>query len=596
MPESFGVDETSNNLEISRVMRSRTLLRVNEKEDLKFTGGIGKGDSYIIKVTGTVAGKDKTAYGGAGELKAVYSDGGTVSVERWDKVYGFKNEAVTKAEFVISAVNPDNVIKLKKINQDDLALAGAQFKLEKKDTTNKWNATGDLGKSDEKGLVTFKNIDAGEYRIVETQAPDGYDPIDGTLVEFRVDKDGRIYRKVPVINDKGEIVKENGVIKTVEVEEPGIVPIEIVNKKGHLIKFKKVDGGDRKIGLQGAEFEVHYKDKPDSTVDYSNKNIKLYEKNNADGSVERRVLKASDAPPKGFTEVNVFTSGKNGELNFYVYDNGFYALKEFKAPKGYTKIPGWIKEFKLEKGEIKVFDKNYVKPKVSNLAQGLESMLTSETIKVDHTNKTFTQRLVINPNSTSWNFDDGDTHLRLHVNDWNVNDSYRLIKVAVLDKSKSIDSLKEGDFKTVTPSNYNLTDSTNPIRYQLKEIYGSNNYTRPKTGVSNVIADKAVVVELVGKPKDINQNTIDLKADIYSGSSSKTIDEVTCKVDMTEKSDTKGDYVTPPTDTSTNLMEIVNNKAEYPFTASVGTAIFTAIGLALMVMGAFIYQRKKQAQ
>ena len=596
MPESFGVDETSDNLEISRVMRSRTLLRVNEKEDLNFTGGIGTGDSYIIKVTGTVAGEDKTAYGGAGELKAVYSDGGTVSVSRWDKVYGFKNEAVTKADFTISAVNPDNMIKLKKINQDDLALAGAQFKLEKKDAQNKWNATGDLGKSDDKGLVTFKNLDPGEYRIVETSPPEGYDAIEGPLVEFRVDKDGRIYRKVPVRNDKGEIVKENDVVKNVEVEEPGIVPIEIVNKKGNLIKFKKVDGVDKK-GLEGAEFEVHYKDKDKddkgNKVEYSNKNIKLYEKKTNGVVVERRVLKASEVPPKGFDEVKVFTSGKDGELSFYVYDNGFYALKEIKAPKNYTKIPGWIKEFKLEKGEIKVFDKDYVKPKESNLAQGLQSMLTSETISVDKKNNTFTQRIVINPNAISWNFDDGDTHLRLHVDGWNVKETHRPIRVAVLDKNKSVDDLKEADFRPVTPSNYSLNESTNPLKYRLIDIYG-NNFTRPKAGVSNVIVEKTVVVEVDGMPKDTSQNIIDLKADIYSGSSGKNIDEVTCNVDLAEKPATKGDYVTPPTDTTTNsLTQIENHKAEYPLTGGMGTFIFSSCGLALMGLAYLSYRRRR---
>ena len=581
-------------------MRSRTLLRVNEREDLNFTGGIGKGDSYIIKVTGRVAGEDKTAYGGAGELKAVYSDGGTVKVSRWDKVYSFKNEAVTKADFTISAVNPDNMIKLKKKNQDDLALAGAQFKLEKKDLSNKWNATGDLRNSDATGLVTFKNLDPGEYRIVETLAPKGYEAIEGPLVEFRVDKDGRIYRKVPVRNDKGEIVKENDVIKTVEVEEPGIVPIEIVNKKGNLIKFKKVDGVD-KTGLEGAEFEVYYKDKDKDnegkTVEYSNKNIKLYEKKNANGDVvERRVLKAGEVPPKGFTEVQVFTSGKDGELSFYVYDNGFYALKEIKAPKGYTKIPGFIKEFKLEKGEIKVFDKDYVKPKESNLVKGLQSMLTSETINVDKTNNTFAQRLVINPNHTSLTFDEYDTHLRLYVDDWNLEDSYKHIKVAVLDKGKTIDSLKETDFKSLAPSNYNLSTDNNPLRYQLKAMHRSDqDYTRPNPKGSNLITDKALVVDIVGKLNNTSATTADLKVDVYNNAAGKMIDQVTCKLDLAEKPPTKGDYVTPTTDTTkSSLMEIENRKAEYPSTGGMGTIAFTLGGVVLMSIAGILYYRKRR--
>lgn len=597
MPQSFGVDENSNNLEISGVMRSRTLLRVNEKEDLRFTGGIGNDDSYIIKVTGTVAGKDKTAYGGAGELKAVYTDGGTVSVNRWDKVYGFKNEAVTKAEFVISAVNPDNVIKLKKVNQNDLALAGAQFKIEKKTTNSNgdtvWNATGDLKKSDASGLLEFRNIDPGEYRIIETKAPDGYDPIEGPLVEFKVDKDGRIYREVPVINDKGEIVKENGAIKTVEVEEPGIVPIEIVNKKGHLIKFKKVDGVDRKIGLQGAQFEVYYKDKEDKKVDYSNENIKLYEKV-TDGVVkERRVLKAGETPPNGFTEVEFFTSDKDGKLDFYVYDDGFYALKEKKAPKGYTKIPGYIREFKIDKGELSVFDKEYVKPKESNLARGLQNMLTSETISVDKINNTFTQRIVINPNHNELTFDDPDTHLRLYVNDWNVDGEYKLIKVAVLDKDKSIDSLKETDFKSLKPSNYNYNENTNPLRYQLIAMHRSDqDYTRPNPNGSSLITEKALVVDIVGKLNDPNAKQGDLRVDVYNNAAGKMIDQVTCKLDLTDPSDAKGAYV-KQTDTTTKPIEVENRKAEYPHTGGMGTLIFTLAGLVLMSAAAYVYSRKR---
>ncbi len=49
-------------------------------------------------------------------------------------------------------------------------------------------------------------------------------------------------------------------------------------------------------------------------------------------------------------------------------------------------------------------------------------------------------------------------------------------------------------------------------------------------------------------------------------------------------------------DSKTNVytpIEIENKKGEYPLTASKGTEIFTAIGLAFMVIAAFIYKRKK---
>ena len=40
-------------------------------------------------------------------------------------------------------------------------------------------------------------------------------------------------------------------------------------------------------------------------------------------------------------------------------------------------------------------------------------------------------------------------------------------------------------------------------------------------------------------------------------------------------------------------IQVENKKAEYPFTKSVGTAIFTAIGLFFMVLAGYYYSRKK---
>ena len=232
------------------------------------------------------------------------------------------------------------------------------------------------------------------------------------------------------------------------------------------------------------------------------------------------------------------------------------------------------------------------------MAQGLQSMLTSETISVDPTNKTFTQRIVINPNHNELTFDEYDTHLRLYVDNWNLEDSYKNIRVAVLDKGKTIDDLQSKDFKSLAPSNYNLSTDNNPLRYQLKDMHRSNqDYTRPNPNGSNLVTEKALVVEIVGKLNDTSAQNVSVKTDVYNNAFQKMIDQVTCNVDLTEKPEIKGDYVTPPTDTTTNnLMEIENYKVELPKAFSTNAWIgYTIGGLLVMIAAAYIYHRKRQA-
>lgn len=108
-------------------------------------------------------------------------------------------------------------------------------------------------------------------------------------------------------------------------------PINVINYKE--IEFEKVDGNDTNKKLAGAVFEVHYKENKDGEY-------KPY-KINKDGKEVTMTV----------------TSGEKGKFTLPISKDGYYALVETKAPDNYSKIPGNIREFKLENGKVQILEK-----------------------------------------------------------------------------------------------------------------------------------------------------------------------------------------------------------------------------------------------
>ena len=87
-------------------------------------------------------------------------------------------------------------VKLIKVNQDNDLLAGAEFKLYKKnidgtytaynDTTYTTSSNGEL-----KGTIAIDGLPFGNYAFIETKAPSGY-TLDPTPNDFTIDKNGSI--------------------------------------------------------------------------------------------------------------------------------------------------------------------------------------------------------------------------------------------------------------------------------------------------------------------------------------------------------------------------------------------------------------------
>ena len=574
MPASFGVNENDRNL----IHYSTTQPKTVEANGTATSniGAFPNNRAAIVKVTGKIADtKTLTEYRGNSALYYGYNyyyNGVEYwaeypSLYRWDGVYVFENESTADAHFDLKITNPSNKVVFEKVNSEGQVLKptvdengnvtkGAKFTLEKNDGTIEnpsatWTAKTNPKFVDKDGRISYNHLDKGLYRLIENQAPEGYANPNGPVAYLKVDDSGRIYQKITVPKAEGTGTTE------IYQEVSETIPIKVVNNKP--IEFVKVDADDNGKILPGAEFKVLYKEKEEGKYD--------------DYKVDGQLVTVK--------------SDDKGKFSLNVSKDGYYALEETKAPDGYGKFPGYIKEFKLENGKLQVFEKDPLK---ASKTIGANGMITSEILEVDKDKGTFKQRLVINPGNSKWTFDEYDSHLRLFVEGWNVQETNtsKLIKVAVLDNTKTVSDLKDSDFKAVTPTNYTVTATTNPLKYSIKEMYGSTNYTRVKEGQSNLTADKTLVVEFTGKLKENVTGPVNPKADVYINAFGTMVDKVTSSLDVTNLSSNKGSYV----DTKTPI-KVENRKGEYPLTGGRGTLIFTLAGLVLMSAAAYVYSRKR---
>ena len=572
MPESFGVNENDRNL----VHYSTTQPKNVEAGGTAISniGAFPNNRAAIVKVTGRIDTTDLTQYKGYSALYYgyYYTDNYGYqrwaeypSVYRWDGVYVFENESTAQANFELKITNPSNKVVFEKVNTDGQVLKptvdetgkvtkGAKFTLEKNDGNDldkpaaTWTALSNPKFVDKDGRISYKNLDKGLYRLIENQAPEGYAKPEDAVAYLKVDESGKIYKKVTVPKEDGTGTAE------IYQEVSETIPIKVVNNKP--LEFVKVDAEDNGKILPGAEFKVLYKEKEkDKYKDYT-----------LDG---KAVTGKSD---------------KDGKFTIAVSKDGYYALEETKAPEGYSKFPGYIKEFKLENGKIQVLEKDPLK---ASLTKGANGMITSEILEVDKDKGTFKQRLVINPNHTEWTFDKYDTLLQLDVNNWNVSDNYRTIKVATLEKGKSVADLKDTDFREANPRNQQY--STNPLIYSIPSLYKADDYTQPNPKIANIVTEKGLVVEITGTITDTSK-AVELNPEVYSRAFSKSIDKVSYKLDINNMSEGKGTYIDY---VSKDPIQVENRKGQYPLTGGRGTLIFTVAGLMLMSAAAYVYKRKR---
>ena len=139
-----------------------------------------------------------------------------------------------------------------KVDKENKPLTGAEFTLEKfilgegNDTykvsdeqtlTGTWKAI-KVVKNDEGTVFSFKGLDDGYYRIVETKAPDGYNKIDP--IYFNITAEHEIEADLPKLTSlsagQSDADKASGEIATFTVtKETGVVSTDIVNQQGTVL-------------------------------------------------------------------------------------------------------------------------------------------------------------------------------------------------------------------------------------------------------------------------------------------------------------------------------------------------------------------------
>lgn len=576
LPLSFGVNEDDPRLPEPVRIRSKASLNSGQEESFTFTGGLDSNSTYLVKVTGKVVGEDKDGYVGHGMLQMI--DYPTRYVTRWDKQYFFKNEATAKANLIIQAVNPENKIKFRKIDQDGNPLEGATFQLFKKNNDGRWDSYGQPFTTVKDGIVEYSKLPKGEYQLKETSAPAGYEKLEGAILEFEVDATGNIRRseKTNATTDTNK--------QPVYVDESGSIAIPIVNKKPQKIKFEKVDASEKTTKLEGAEFEVWYKAN-ETDKDYTTK-LKVYEKT-VDGKAERLVLKEDDNIPTGYKHVegDKFVTGKDGLVEFNVLDNGYYALKEVKAPKGYIKPRDIVKEFIVKDGKIQT--EQYKTEMDVKKTTGF-SMANDVFQKSYTTNMT----LRFNPNHEDITYVKdkstitlSDLPLKAEIWDNKFNAKQPISITAYLVDGDNKESAKE----TITLDL--IKDySTNLKASKAIDLYSLVKELENQTVEGDIKSNKTIVLTMTSSL--YLKSELDIKSNIVIGDK---ISEY-----RTFHIGTKGDEYVEHSYNFKTIGEpklpipVENHKATFPLTGAMGIIGFLVVGGIMMATAYYKYRRKRR--
>ena len=577
MPLSFGVNEDDSRLPKPVQIISRSYLGADNKVSIGFSKGLNTNSSYILKVTGRVSGEDKSSYVAHGMLQMIDYPGRYVT--RWDKQYFFANDATAKANLEIQAVNPENIIKFKKVDQDGNALKDAKFQLQYKQGEN-WvvDASRDKTSGDD-GVFEYTMLKPGSYRVMEITAPTGYKKAEDPVAVFDVDENGRIIRKDKTNNPVGGTAED----ASNNEEEDGIIPIEIVNKKEQKISFVKVDANNKETKLEGAEFKVFYK--KEKTGEYSDTELKLYQNSKGD----KLVLSKDETAPTGYNEVKNFTTGEDGKIEFTFYENGYYALKETKAPHGHIKPRDYVKEFVVKDGKVQ---EELISINKAEALSG-KDLEMSFIINKDHKEITYKKETQTQTeNLAEFKLDAKN----LEIDPFNIREGLRPI-VEVYKKS-----ITDTDWVMIDTNEVkNILQRTGNVNIDFHSLLEKINGAKSNEDIKSSDSIK-IVVKAKFKDNSADENgklttptSITETVNIKGGDNGTDI-ATTRKIIINSTNPGLESQFYEDISTDKEIV-IINKQAVYPFTGGNGTLFYALCGFVVMLVGVLIYafyQRKKK--
>ena len=556
MPESFAVNENDTNLEEVRPLSysSAYWLEYSFNENTTMTSK----DSYIVKISGKINPQNTWSYRTSAEL-LYYGD---IKAARYDSVYFDINTASAKTKIEVTAVNPSNKIIFKKVGPDQRPLKDAFFRLDKLQEDNTWKGITDPKPTNENGLIEFTNLDKGKYRLIETTAPNGYeklkkDGIDGFIMEFEVDEQGNIYKKTSDPKDSTKLISEL----------VGLEPINVVNYKP--IEFIKIDSVDGKA-LEGAEFELYYK---------KTKEEAKYKKYEVDG-------KAVTAK-----------SGKDGKFKLNLTEEGYYALKETKAPNKYIRPKEYVKEFEYINGEIKEkLTPGYI-AKDNTATDNSTYMLAEKNKAIPNNDNAFNSYIVINPNHEKKTYNkDSSALLKYEGLGYYTMLAYRIDK--------------DGNVSEMFTPDVTWSEGHDPKANLYTALGGEENGTKPIVSTDTIVLKLLAVPDKVGEPVNINVKVTDssgTKEADYKFKQSDLPDALSKEDNPTrghpkKTKDVKQEdyefaleeYLRKFRTIQLSPVDVENNKGQYPQTGGMGTIAFTLGGVVLMSIAGILYYRKRR--
>ena len=216
-----------------------------------------------------------------------------------------------KVDAKVTVINKKrvNTFHVKKVDSTDsnIVLAGAKFKLEQQ-IGNEWKIIKEEIITDDKGMITVSGLSNGNYRLTETDAPEGYIILEPEQYEFSLP-----YQKT---DNDNVLVEESSKLPDGSYGE--ITKI-VENQKKNWEIYKR-SSSDKNLFIGGAEFEL----KLDKTPEAGKEPTTYYGISSSEENQKGKIIWYSS---KDYIEDN--------QINETQMQPGIYIFKETKAPNGY---------------------------------------------------------------------------------------------------------------------------------------------------------------------------------------------------------------------------------------------------------------------